>query len=728
MLAIFATQTNQTRTGFDKEVSAIIFDFNEFIRKYNNCFQDNMSQIEHFDFFSPNSFLTNSSSVSNLSTMFLKLDKDKNEMYLSLKAFLENTVRLNSQSMSFDLSFDDEVRNMIHFIVGISKTGMSKTLQYLFNDFVKSKNLFFFTVGELKMDVRNLIVNTVNFFDATETFMSKFMVTRGSKTYNKLSSSILVKDPYVLGYFDQFINYHRQEVELVTRIAQKVITLQTDLMNYDDAIFALFYYYDSRYVFGKSDAEIIQELNKKIANMQIDVSKSQFKYEDETKIDSENENDANNLKNSKKNGDDDDDSKGKNNKNGDSDSDEANENQDKSVSFYKDLKELIKSISQEDEQNKKKSDQNQKKEDEQNKSKEDENGENQNVDNEETDILDNTEPIKICDKTFLNNYFLEGIQVAKEVDPSIGVSPCNLIEYTCCSQAEISRAYESYRENQLVVLEKNYEIVESVLNTLLMNFKKFNKLAYKVFRSKQSSSECKKKARNVIMTPISKDYNDDFAKKMKAAHEFSAKTKSNYICLVCDYSFHKQILETSEMPLSKQYCQSLMESNYKFLMDFHMVLVDYLNNVSNMLQCNPETGEFEVVSKPTITTNTFISEVLLKCSGSKNMCHDLCELFSFTSLDSDLELNSKQLREYFQWIKYKMTSFNSDIEEEYETSAFGLFWKDYVVEKSSQLANRSIPNLTQKFLEESSDELVYNPYQEGGFIYDVLSVDDANEE
>ena len=726
IIHLIILQTNSRHSGFEKSTDALFNEFTEFSNIYQQCFSKIIPDITEIIANGRFNFLNQNKFVNDLNGLVFSLNDKKESMYGHLKALLQESVTISSQCSTFDLSLEGDYVNLIKFIVNLQANEMSDTMLTLFKQFIGYKNVFFFTIGEVRIDIRHLIINTINMFDIIETLMSRLMVERGKEEYVQLTGPKLMGYPYMLGFLEQLAAYDQTQERVMEKIEMGFVTLQGSLVDFDDALEALEFYYKQRYVRGVDDGTITEQLqeimnDKKESDQQIiQPGKKTYKVKKSVEIETSTEiiGDKGNEEPEIINSEDPVDDVPQNQKEPElveivtlvtkkkdvkSHSTEVSMPEPSEIFSDMEEPELLPSKSTRNVHVKKK------------RSFEDFDEINADPKND-----NDKQPIKICDRVILGNYGLNGNSIAYEVDSTLRLSPCENIEQACCDQQEMSRALESFQNTQLLILEQNYAHVSALLSSLLENYSKYNKLGYYFLKNEGTSTECRQFAKQVIFTPIARDYINRFHKNMQKAQAFSKRSKANIICWVCDYSFQKQMLEKSEIVLGREFCSSMMGSYYKFLLEYHMQLIDYFNDVVSLLQCSRSEGTFEEQFAPKLSASDRINNILLKCAENKKYCVDFCEEFSFTSVKSSLELDTVSISAVYYWVAGKLRELGETVDLEVEENEFGLFETKYVVERSHQLANRSISNLSMRFVEEDPESVVVNPDSDGLFILEVL--------
>ena len=71
---------------------------------------------------------------------------------------------------------------------------------------------------------------------------------------------------------------------------------------------------------------------------------------------------------------------------------------------------------------------------------------------------------------------------------------------------------------------------------------------------------------------------------------FSIQSKNGLYCSLCDYSFHKTLMEEQKINFSDEFCNTMISETFEFTSIYHLQLTDYFNNLLEVLQCDPLTG------------------------------------------------------------------------------------------------------------------------------------------
>lgn len=770
---LIASTAFPLHSGFEASAAKLSQHILTFSQNYRNCLFAFAPTLSDIDTHNAGALISQNKFVNDLNDFVFRFNDDKDSLYSDLRSALQEVVAVNSQAATFDLALEPEYKSLIKFVAGISEAEMSPTLRTLFHQYIGFKNMFFFSVAEIKSNLQSLVVNTINMADLIETLMSRTMIDRQTNELVQLTPESLHRSQFLLGFLVDLRLKHGDQLALTEQLTKSLVSMNQGLRDYDDSIEAISFYYKQRYVRGVSDSKITQQLAA-IEREKEELEESLMSGRDQVHNDEDSSSNhapgEENSSSSRRSGDKD--SSSKSDKDSSSkrgkDSSSKGGNGNASVDAGKDdhsdsqsgkkgkggetagkveaghtggsldesLDEaLVEALVEVSEQKKSKHkikvkgkvkgkshkagavterDSFQQAEDE---------GESDfemdlqdNPDQEDEELV----PVKTCDKLLMGNYGIEGLTFADEIDPGASLSPCDKIANSCCEQSRMTQAFSNYQNTHFTTLTQVYKVVEQILESLLTNYQKYNKVAYYFLKNGYSSQTCMDLARRVVFMPISRDFANRFVDGLKRAQEFSRRAKANIICWVCDYDFQKRILETSELSLTQEFCSSLMDSHYNFLLSYYMQLVDYFNDVVDLLQCNQETGAFNQEYAPKFKPNQAVADLLMRCSDNKKYCVELCQQFSFASLKGLLELNVEELKDYYEWLESKMEAIGTPLDDEMDNGLLGFYSKSFKLEKSAGLEKRSISGLKIAFAKQDDDFQGYSAEADGKGILDVL--------
>ena len=107
---------------------------------------------------------------------------------------------------------------------------------------------------------------------------------------------------------------------------------------------------------------------------------------------------------------------------------------------------------------------------------------------------------------------------------------------------------------------------------------------------------CKLSSKNLIFTPINKNFIAKFKESMNRAHKFAINSKNGLYCSLCDYDFHKILVEDQKIKFSTLFCQQMINETFDYTSVLNLQLKDYFNNLIQTLQCEADSGERKLES------------------------------------------------------------------------------------------------------------------------------------
>ena len=99
---------------------------------------------------------------------------------------------------------------------------------------------------------------------------------------------------------------------------------------------------------------------------------------------------------------------------------------------------------------------------------------------------------------------------------------------------------------------------------MVTNYPVFVKYAYHVIQIKNVNPVCKLSSKNLIFTPINKNFFDKFKNSMNRAHKFAINSKNGLYCSLCDYDFHKLLVEDKKVSFSPGFCDTMVEETFDY--------------------------------------------------------------------------------------------------------------------------------------------------------------------
>ena len=343
----------------------------------------------------------------------------------------------------------------------------------------------------------------------------------------------------------------------------------------------------------------------------------------------------------------------------------------------------------------------------------------ENVEADDQATEDERDPIDVCDQVLLSNFGIRGLSSAAEVDEFEKIPHCPSIKNSCCSSKELDGLYTAYYDNEFDLLSRKQRLVKGILNKILGSYFHLRDLGYFFLKSSASSDACRETARKVVFTPLSKEFVEKFDIYMSNAQEFVARSRASTICIVCDYDFHKSLEEDKEIKLSKQFCSAMMANYFDFVSVFNMQLVDYFNNVIDLVQCDKSTGLMSKEVLIEFNSNPRLEQVIADCGASREYCESFCEEFKFIDLESDIDLNVDTLRKFYNFLDVQLKEQDVTMAGFIDSDAFGSAGVKYSLERND-LPVKSIDKLKRRFVEDVNDATAHNPFMEGTVLLKVL--------
>lgn len=86
-------------------------------------------------------------------------------------------------------------------------------------------------------------------------------------------------------------------------------------------------------------------------------------------------------------------------------------------------------------------------------------------------------------------------------------------------------------------------------------------------------------AKNLIFTPINKNFVGKFKNSMNRAHKFALNSKNGMFCSLCDYDFHKIMVEDKKIKFTPEFCQTMVGETFDYTSVLNLQLMDYFNNL-----------------------------------------------------------------------------------------------------------------------------------------------------
>lgn len=329
------------------------------------------------------------------------------------------------------------------------------------------------------------------------------------------------------------------------------------------------------------------------------------------------------------------------------------------------------------------------------------------------------DPINVCNNIYLKNYNIEGLLKAETIDQFDEIEECPDIKNSCCEREEISRIYNNYFHSILPIISKKYLMLGKLTNFLLDNFNNFRRYGYEIYRNPKSKNDCKAYGKSIMFNPISKDFVNKFAQFTADAHEFSVISRTGIYCSLCDYDFHKSMMENDQIKLSLAFCDTMVKKTFDYTASFHLQLLDYFNDLIQVLQCDIKTGFFKQETDLIFEHNDSIKDILTSCDDNdREKCIEYCNEFYFTSLNSIFDVNFDKVVDLYNFIKNKMRAYGIDTNGKVNEEQLPAIYNEFKVEKNAQTL-KHIDTLERIYIQDVTDLTAHNPFTEGPGTEDI---------
>lgn len=339
---------------------------------------------------------------------------------------------------------------------------------------------------------------------------------------------------------------------------------------------------------------------------------------------------------------------------------------------------------------------------------------------EEEDMIDDEDakedtrnPINLCDTIFLDNYDIDGKNDAEELERFDSIMECPNITNTCCTKNEISRVIKKFDYSVLPIIQKQYKAIYDMMNFILDNYDSLNKFAYNIYRLPKKDPICALSSKNVIFTPISKDFVTKFKEYMESAFKFSLNARNGMYCALCNYDFNKTMIEERTIKLSGEFCSKMIKDTFDFTSAYNLQLIDYFNNLVKVLQCDPVYGEERQETSIKFEENKPIIDILVKCDEKdRENCFEYCSNFYFTKFNSIFDVDFQLIYDFFKFLSSKVNSLKIHTDNNINHDSLRIIFADFTIEKNDK-GLQSIDTLRRVIIEDEEDTTAHNPYVDG---------------
>ncbi|MCA6493159.1 MAG: hypothetical protein IM572_10830 [Chitinophagaceae bacterium] len=352
----------------------------------------------------------------------------------------------------------------------------------------------------------------------------------------------------------------------------------------------------------------------------------------------------------------------------------------------------------------------------------------QDVENDSDDKFteNKRDPIDVCDQVLMSNYGIQGLQIATEVDEFEKIPLCPSIANSCCASKELETLYKSYYDEQFDLLNRKQNLVKGILTKILSSYHHLRDLGYYFLKNPISSSACRETGRKIVFTPIGKDFVDRFNVYMTNAHEFAARARASSICMICDYDVQKSMLEGQRIKLSKEFCSTMMTNFFDYVNIYNYQLVDYFNNIVELVQCDKDTGILNKNEIIEFQSNDKVNNIIADCQTSREYCERFCQQFKFLDIESALDIDIQTLRKFYNFLDGALKEKEVILEGVIDSSLFSSSTLRYVMEKND-LPMKSLDKMAREFVKDVNDETAQNPFLVGTSLLKVLTSESLEE-
>lgn len=333
--------------------------------------------------------------------------------------------------------------------------------------------------------------------------------------------------------------------------------------------------------------------------------------------------------------------------------------------------------------------------------------------NDEAAKEDERDPINLCDTIFMDNYDVEGLSEAFELDRFDQIRQCPNIKNSCCSKDEINRVIHQFSFTVIPTVQKQYKALYDMVTFILDNYSSFNKHAYKIYRLKEKDPVCELSSKNIIFTPLSIDFVKKFKVYMQEAILFSLNSRNGMFCAICDFDFNKNMIEEGTIKLSADFCNKMVKNTFNYTSAYHLQLIDYFNNLIKLVQCDPNQGEIRIETDIKFEENKDIIELLVKCDEKdRENCIEYCSNYFFTKFTSIFDIDFELVYEFFKFITSKVTTLKIPTQDDFNHESLRIIFADNNIEKNTK-GFQSIDNLKRVIIEDEEDTTANNPFLDG---------------
>ena len=194
--------------------------------------------------------------VDNLNYSILALFEVKDPVYTNLKTLATVSHSVAHKQKIYDLLLTPEHQDLVRFVSSIPVSDFPPLLSNIFTDFKAQKNLLAFNILDLRDNIQNNLINTVNMFDMLEEFMQNVAKKRSKPTLTTLLIEDIQKYGYILGLLIEMRALYQNHNTLLEKINKALLGIDGYLKNFDGSLDAMSFYYEQHFINGISDLDL----------------------------------------------------------------------------------------------------------------------------------------------------------------------------------------------------------------------------------------------------------------------------------------------------------------------------------------------------------------------------------------------------------------------------------------------------------------------------------------
>lgn len=634
-----------------RSVKVIIVSFEESISPLTPHFMNEEKMAKNKNFYTTD-FL------NDMNKSFEKVERKKEEIYEEAKRTLNKVFKLAKMEKSFDLNLPTEDQMMMKFVINMDKEMRTPDMKKLWHKALSAKNGMFSSIQLLQKALVQSSINLVNFFDNMEEFRNE--ASKEEELREKITLGELKNYQYVTGFLHRMLDMYTSQNEIFKEINQSMLSVNQDILEWSRNFGHLKKYMDD-FMAGKIKIEE-------------EVEEEMLEDLEEGKADGEDNGSGSGSGSG---------SGGENGDGADTETDfvpRDGEDYTPTAGTQKNSERDPTNIVEEAEQQADK----EKREKEEiehlavTRIKEMETQLNQEEMNKEksaleTDLEDEAETVKTCNKVLLMNYFVDGHIEAEEIPLDEPITACPEIRYSCCTREDTEKMQKDFIDEKLPKYAKKYYLLRKIMRIIMRNYTKFNDLAYDQMKIQGADPVCHTSAETVIFTPIGRHFVNTFLQKLEKAHKWIISAKSGFFCGVCNQRNHHTILEYNQIIFQREFCQSMIDNTFDFVSIFYMNIADFLNSVTNLLQCDKNHGKYsEEIEIERFGMGPRGKEIIKDCiRKEQSFCASYCSEFEFSEMDSFLDVSLPRLTALYDFVMFRMNDYyESEVKSNIDAELF----------------------------------------------------------